>query len=294
MPSSESGRLPFTGGKPLPIDEQPPAASPAASAARRPHRISADSRWFDWAAKSAAIVALLASWQVLSFFLPTGFMPGPITTFVRVVRLVADGEFARNAIPTILRVFGGFFLALVVGTAVGIAMGARRHLESFFEVYILIGLTIPGLVWAILALMWFGITEVAPVVAIFAVVTPMLAVNMWQGTKALDRQLLEMAQAFHVGRRQVIGEVVLPQLLPYLLAGSRFGFALGWKVVVLSEMFGLSSGIGYELNRSFSNYSLRDVLAWTIGFTMIMFAFEYGMLRPLEGRLLRWRPAVTI
>lgn len=294
MRSSESSGSAAPGRKPLLVDLPQAAVEAGLVDSESRRRIPSRLPWLDWAAKSAAVIALLAAWQVMSFLLPSGFMPGPITTFGRVARLIADGEFARNAIPTLLRVFSGFALALVLGTAIGIAMGARRRLESFFEVYILIGLTIPGLAWAILALMWFGINEIAPVFAIFAVVTPMLAVNMWQGTKALDRQLLEMAQAFRVSHRQVIGEVVLPQLLPYLLAGSRFGFALGWKVVVLSEMFGLSSGIGYELNRSFSNYSLRDVLAWTISFTLIMFAFEYGLMRPLEGRLLSWRPAVTI
>jgi NitT/TauT family transport system permease protein len=293
MRTSEPGQLPVPGHQAVLVDQVQPAVAPR-PVSRNGRRALSQLSSFDWAARSIAIVALLAVWQVMSLLLPAGFMPAPITTFSRVARLVADGEFARNAIPTVLRVFSGFALALLSGTLVGMAMGARRGLESLFEFYILIGLTIPGLAWAILALMWFGITEIAPVFAVFAVVTPMLAVNMWQGTKALDHQLLEMARAFHVPRRQVISEVVLPQLLPYVLAASRFGFALGWKVVVLSEMFGLSSGIGYELNRSFSNYSLRDVLAWTISFTLIMFVFEYGVLRPLEGRLLRWRPVVTI
>jgi NitT/TauT family transport system permease protein len=173
-------------------------------------------------------------------------------------------------------------------------MGANRHLESFFEPYILLGLTVPGLAWAVLALMWFGVTELAPVFAIYVVTAPMLAVNMWQGTKAIDAELLEMARAFRVSRGKVIADIVVPQLLPYLFAGSRFGFALGWKVVVLSEMFGLSSGIGYMINRGFSLYSMQNVLAWTIGFTLVMVLFEYGMLRPMERYLLRWRSAISL
>jgi NitT/TauT family transport system permease protein len=159
---------------------------------------------------------------------------------------------------------------------------------------VLVGLTIPGLCWAVLAVMWFGITEMAPVFAIVVVVLPMLTLNMWQGTKSLDRDLVEMAHVFRASRRALLRDVVLPQLLPFCLAGARLGFALGWKVVVLSEMFGLSSGVGYMINRSFSSYSMDDVLAWTAGFTLVMFAFEYAVMLPIERRLTRWRPAVSL
>ncbi len=249
--------------------------------------------WGGWLPKALSILVLLLVWQLLSFG-NTAFLPGPGSTLRRVLELLASGEFFRQALPTILRVLAGFSLALLAGTAVGILMGARRSFESFFELYVLVGLTVPGLAWAVLALMWFGITEIAPVFAIVAVVWPMLTVNMWQGTKALDTELLEMARAFRTSRRRIIQDIVLPQLLPYLLAGGRFGFALGWKVVVISEMFGLSSGVGYMINRSFSNYSLRNVLAWTIGFTILMGGFEYGVLRPAERYLLRWRPTIAL
>ena len=64
--------------------------------------------------------------------------------------------------------------------------------------------------------------------------------------------------------------------------------------MVLSEMFGLSSGVGYMINRSFNSYSMEDVLAWTIGFTIVMFAVEYGIILPIERRLVRWRPVVAL
>ncbi len=259
-------------------------------------RSGADVRvdWADLATKSLALMALALVWQATSLVTPTTFLPGPAVVLGRVGELILRGELLEQAVPTLLRVFVGFTLALIAGTAIGVAMGLHRRVESFFEVYILIGLTVPGLAWAVLALMWFGITEVAPVFAIFVVVVPMLAVNMWQGTKAIDRELIEMQRAFRASRRSLLKDIIVPQLLPYLFAASRFGFGLGWKVVVLSEMFGLSSGIGYQINRSFGLYSMLNVLAWTIGFTLIMAMLEYGLLRPLERHFLRWRPSLRL
>jgi NitT/TauT family transport system permease protein len=240
-----------------------------------------------------SIGSLLVLWALLAAFFPPTLLPGPLVVGRRLAQLAARGDFWVHLRATILRVAVGFSIAFVVSVAAGILMGSRRLAEGLLESWVLVGLTIPGLCWAVLAVMWFGITEMAPVFAIVVVVLPMLTLNMWQGTKSLDRDLVEMAHVFRASRRALLRDVVLPQLLPFCLAGARLGFALGWKVVVLSEMFGLSSGVGYMINRSFSSYSMDDVLAWTVGFTLVMFAFEYAVMLPIERKLVRWRPSVA-
>jgi NitT/TauT family transport system permease protein len=240
-----------------------------------------------------SVASILVLWAVLASFFPPTLLPGPLVVARRLGELAARGDFWMHLRATVVRVAIGFGIAFVVSVGAGILMGSRRLAEGLFESWVLVGLTIPGLCWAVLAVMWFGITEMAPVFAIFVVVLPMLTLNMWQGTKSLDRELVDMARVFRVSRRALLRDVVLPQLLPFCLAGARLGFALGWKVVVLSEMFGLSSGVGYMINRSFSSYSMDDVLAWTVGFTLVMFAFEYAVMLPIERRLVRWRPAVA-
>jgi NitT/TauT family transport system permease protein len=239
-----------------------------------------------------SVSSIFVLWAVIAAFFPPTLLPGPVVVARRLAELVATGDFWTHLSATIQRVAAGFVLAFVVSVAAGTLMGARRLAEGVFESWVLVGLTIPGLCWAVLAVMWFGITEIAPVFAIVVVVLPMLTLNMWQGTKSLDRDLIEMARVFRAPWTSVMRDVVLPQLMPFCLAGARLGFALGWKVVVLSEMFGLSSGVGYMINRSFSAYAMDDVLAWTAGFTAVMFAFEYAVMLPIERRLVRWRPAV--
>jgi NitT/TauT family transport system permease protein len=105
-------------------------------------------------------------------------LPYPWTVAAKLYELVVKESFFMNAENTVRRVFIGFAISLVVGSAAGIAMGMRRKIEEFLDVYVLIGLTIPGLAWAVLSVMWFGLSEVAPVFAIVMVSAPMLAVNM--------------------------------------------------------------------------------------------------------------------
>ncbi|HZF04214.1 MAG TPA: ABC transporter permease [Patescibacteria group bacterium] len=244
------------------------------------------------AVSALSAASILALWAVVAALFPPTLLPGPVVVLRRLAELIATGDFWLHLRATVQRVAVGFALAFVVSVAAGTLMGARRLAESVLSSWVLVGLTIPGLCWAVLAVMWFGITEAAPIFAIFVVVLPMLTLNIWQGTKSLDRDLIEMARVFRTPWPSVMRNVVLPQLLPFCLAGARLGFALGWKVVVLSEMLGLSNGVGYMINRSFSAYSMDDVLAWTVGFTLVMFAFEYAVMLPIERRLVRWRPVV--
>ena len=241
-----------------------------------------------------SVAIMLTLWAMIASFFPPTLLPGPAVVGVRLAELMGTGDFWVHLGVTVQRVVAGFVLAFVVSVAAGTLMGARRLAESVFEPWVLMGLTVPGLCWVVLAVMWFGVTEMTPVFAIFVVVLPMLTLNMWQGTKALDRDLTEMARVFRAPRSLVVRDIVLPQLLPLCVAGVRMGFALGWKVVVLSEMFGLSSGVGSMINRSFSASSMADVLAWTVGFTLVMFAFEYAVMLPAERRLVRWRQVVRV
>ena len=93
-----------------------------------------------------------------------------------------------------------------------------------------------------------------------------------------------MARAFRASRWQRISRVVLPQVLPYLMAATRFGLGVVWKVTVLVELLGRSDGIGYMLNYSFQMFNMVDVFAWTLSFTVFMLAIELGVLKPLERK----------
>ena len=78
------------------------------------------------------------------------------------------------------------------------------------------------------------------------------------------------------------------------MGGLRLGFSLAWKVVVLVEVFGLSTGIGYVLNSAFISQNVAAVLAWTIAFTVVVGVIEYGLFQTLERRLTRWKRKASI
>ena len=232
---------------------------------------------------------MLVVWHAIARFFPPTLLPGPIPVFRRVWEIVLSGQFVIHMAATLLRVVVGFLSAFLASIGLGIFMGVNRTAERFLEPEIVVGLTVPSLAWSVIALMWFGISELAPIFTIFVVLQPVITVNIWQGTKALDHEVIEMARAFRAGRPMVILDVVIPQLVPYLLA--LHGQA---TVAVIAELLGLSNGIGYMIHYSFGIFSMLDVFAWTIAFTLVMLALEYGFLKPLETRVTGWRRAVAL
>ncbi|MCE0763795.1 ABC transporter permease subunit [Pseudonocardia kujensis] len=240
------------------------------------------------------LVLLAGAWQLMAVLLDSVLVPGVPQIVTELVEIVADGSFAEQLGITVLRVGLGFALAFVVAVAVGIAMGRNEFARRFFEPAVLLGLTIPGLVWALLCVIWFGIDLVNPVAAVALSSAPPLMLTIYQGTRSVDPDLLEMAHVYRFSRATRLRRLWLPALAPALFAGARLGLSLGWKVIVLVEVFGMSSGVGYQLNNAFAAQNVAAVLAWTLLFAIVMAVLEYGVLQGLERRTGRWRKAVSV
>lgn len=243
---------------------------------------------------AASVAALLLVWWGLHLVFGTMLMPDPVATIREVLAILLSGTFLVEMAASLRRVLVGFVLAMVVSIPLGIAMGTLRRAEGFFQVPMILGLTVPGLIWALLAIMFFGLSEVSAYFAVAITIMPMLAINIWQGAKSLDKDLMDMSNAFQTGIPSKVMDVILPQLLSHILAATRYGLGLAWKVVVVVEIFGFSSGIGYQIMRAFNLFSMKSVLAWAITFLVVMIFIEFGVIGFLEARATAWRPKAEV
>jgi NitT/TauT family transport system permease protein len=190
---------------------------------------------------------------------------------------------------TLIRVIGAFVLAMLIGTAVGIVMGLRRQVDVLLDGWLILFLNIPALVTIILCYVWFGLTEVAAITAVALNKIPNVIVTVREGARAIDRDLLQVAQIFRVDRRRTFLRFFLPQLYPYLMVAGRGGIALIWKIVLVVELLGRSNGIGFQLSIFFQQFDIAGLLAYTLAFIVVMLLVEIGMVEPLERRMTRWR-----
>jgi len=190
---------------------------------------------------------------------------------------------------TLIRVGLGLVLTMALGIAFGGIMGMSKRGETFLDAWVMVGLTIPAIVYSIICLLWLGLNDFAAIVAIGIAAFPTVAIAIWQGIKGIDLQLVGMGTAFHISRADIFRKIVFPQLLPQLLASMRSALGICWKICTTVELVGMSSGVGYMLNYWFGLFSMAQVFAWTLLFLMVMFAIEYLLFKPIENRLTRWR-----
>ncbi len=240
----------------------------------------------------ASILTLLFVWWIVSLFFPPNLIPKPWDTFSEVISIITSGNFFVEMGSTLRRVLVGFGIAMIISLPLGILMGTLRSLESFFEPPVVLGLTMPGLIWAVIMLMFFGLNETSAYAAVAVTIFPMLTISIWQGAKSIDKDLIDMSKAFHASPWSKIVDVILPQLVSHILAAIRYGLGLAWKVVVVVEMFGFSNGVGYQVVRGFNIFSMKAVLAWAMTFLVVMIVIEFGIIGWLERTVTRWRPRV--
>ncbi len=218
------------------------------------------------------------------------FLPTPAEVAEEFGRAVSSSELYADMAVTLRRVvlawIGAYLLALVLG----IAMGRNWLVETIAHPWVFVGLALPGALVVLFCILIFGLEEITTLIALWLVVTPFIVTFIYDGTKALDRQLEEMADVYRLSLAQRIRYVVLPQLAPSLMAAARFGFAMGWKLVVLVEALSSNVGIGERIHFFFVFNQPDAVIAWTLTFTVVMILMEVLFFQALDRKLFAWRP----
>jgi NitT/TauT family transport system permease protein len=237
-----------------------------------------------------SLLGFLAIWWTASHFSANPMMlPGP-----QRVALFAWHECVTGALPaafaaTLARVIIAFVLAMLGGGIAGYLAGRSAAVNAWLDPWVVIGLNLPVLVVIVLAYIWIGLNDAAAIVAVVLAKAPTVVVTVREGARALDSGLAEMAQAFHLPRWRRLRYVVLPQLLPYLAAAGRSGLSITWKIVLLVELLGRPTGVGYALNLFFQNFNVTGILAYGLAFAGLMLVIEAAVLQPLERRATAWR-----
>jgi len=236
-----------------------------------------------------SFVMLLALWQASAWLWSSPVWPGPWQVGVVLLRELQSGALPYHLAVTLGRLAISFLVAILLGSALGIALGRLPRLDAFFDPWLVVFLNVPALVTIILCYVWLGLNEAAAILAVVINKVPNVAVTLREGARALDRDLLDMARCYRLGWRKTLRHVVLPQLHPYWMAATRSGLALIWKIILVVELLGRSSGMGYQLHLFFQLFDVAGILAYTVAFIAVMHSIEKLLLRPLDRHGQRWR-----
>jgi NitT/TauT family transport system permease protein len=239
--------------------------------------------------RAGSLLGLAIAWWVVALIADSPVLPSPLQVLASLWRHTLSGELPYHLGMTLARVLASFLVAMAIGTAIGIVMGRYKRWDIALDGALVLGLNIPALVTIVLCYIWFGLTDVAAVLAVALNKIPTVVVTVREGARAVDLRLMAVAQAYRLPRLRTLRRVYLPQLYPYLMAAARGGLALIWKIVLVVELLGRSNGVGFQLHTYYQFFDITSILAYTLAFAAVVLLIEASIMRPLERHLTRWR-----
>ena len=264
-------------------------AASSASVAARPHDTA---RWRIAARNVFPFVVVLALWEGVAQagLFPPKLFPSPLVVARTLVDLTASGILPHHALDTVLRLLAGFALAAVVGVTLGILMGRSRRVEDIALPLVSIGAPIPGLAYAPLFLLWFGLGNTSAVLLVAFVSAFPIVFNTWTGVKAVKEIWVRSALAMGAGERRLFVKVIVPGALPYILTGLRLGLAQAWRILVGVEMLAaVPWGLGWMIfgAREFLNTDV--MLAGVVVIAILGLVLEKLIFERIERyTVMRW------
>lgn len=249
--------------------------------------------WDDGAQKIAisvlSVVTLVGCWYLGSLALPSSVLPSPFRVAAALWQNILKGDIFLDIAITLGRIGAAFVVAMSVALVLGFSMALSKTAGIFFHVWIVCGITMPALVVILTLYMIVGLNDTAAVLGAAVPVIAVLTINIREGVKGIDTRLIGMARAFRASRRQQIVQVMAPQIAPMLLASTRFGIGLIWKMVLFVEILGRGSGVGYRIEFFYQMFNMTEVLALALSFVFVMLFIEIAILGTIERRIFRWK-----
>ena len=237
-----------------------------------------------------SLLVILAGWQILSFFLPSYFVPSIPTIVASFIEVITTPELVTDTVVTVSRIFLGLWLAFIGGAVVGVWMSFSRLIEKYVLPVLHFIMGIPALSWVIFAIIWFSYVEMRIAFILLAGCLPNYALIIHDGIKGIPKEYYDMLRAMRPSRRQLFQKLILPGMLPSVLTSWKVNLGLATRVVIVAELVGATQGIGKKLLLAQELFQMSKAIAWTL----ILVAFlliTQSVLLLLEHRLLRWRPA---
>jgi NitT/TauT family transport system permease protein len=236
---------------------------------------------------SVGVVYVL--WILGSHHWPVYILPHPARVWASFKSTVDRGVWSEQVIATLKHMFTAFGLILAIGLPLGVIIGRLWFIEDLMRIPLIFLQCVPTIVLIVLALIFLGTTSTSVVVVTVASGLPYFTLNVIQGTKALDVDLIEMGRVYGAAESRLMRTIVVPSVVPYFLAGGRVTLGVVWQVTLFAEYLMGTKGVGFQISSSIKLLDTATVFAWGLSIVLLTIAFEYGIFRPAEAYLTRHR-----
>ncbi len=238
-----------------------------------------------------SVVSVVLLWHYLSAnnLISPLFLPPPERLVETFVEMALSGELFLDIGMSTVRILIGFIVAFLVAVPLGLLAGSNDIIRNLLKPWVQLLQPIPGVAWVPFAFLLFGLSNSAAVFIIGIAAFFPVFINVMTGVQTLDRDLINVAKTLGANKLQMITKVILPGVVPDLIAGSRVGIGLAWRAVVAAEMIGLPQGIGSVLIDAENTAQTDVMVVCMITLSVLMMIFEKMIFESLEKRVERWK-----
>lgn len=232
-------------------------------------------------------ILLLVLWGVWVTLSEPKFIPSPAEVYDAFVKTWIGPAFMSDVVPSLTRLAIGLVLSILIGIALGTVIGLvkwlRELLEPSFEFFRAIP---PPVMVPVIAVILGQTGTMKVVVIVLGALWPVL-LNTIEGVRSTDSVMKDTARAFALTRSQRLRDLVLPAAMPRIMAGVRQSMSIALILMVISEMFNASSGLGGNIVYFQRNYLVAEMWSGIVllGLVGVLLATIFGFV---ERRMLRW------
>ncbi|CAD7286898.1 ABC transporter permease [Campylobacter suis] len=234
------------------------------------------------------ICLAIALWQLGSEIFGEFLLPSPKVVFVKVYEIIQ--EYDKHDIPiTLFRTTVGIGISCAVGITLGLVAGSYRSFAAFLKPFITMLLSMPPIIWVVLALFWFSFGNVSTIFTIIITSIPLTFASSMIGMMSVNEQLSEFFDAHRLGLRCKIRHLYLPHLTSYIISSLSVAVGMGVKIVIMAELLGATDGVGSKIADARVMLDTPTVMAYVVLTIAVVMLFEYLIIEPLKILLMPWR-----
>jgi NitT/TauT family transport system permease protein/sulfonate transport system permease protein len=228
------------------------------------------------------VIGAILGWWSISQSISNLVMPGPFEVGKTLIELFVDPIFFDDILISTIRVIGSVIISVFLGMILALLPKNYPITEIIIQERIKPFLnSFPSVGWAILAVIWFGSSNFSVMFVQVAILTPFCLVNLTEGLKDLDQEIIEMGKSFSRNKYKIFFRITLPLLLPYIIAAIRIAYGVCWKIALVSELFGAEEGIGVIMLRAQTTANASMVIASCLAIFIIFMLGEILIKNPL-------------
>ncbi len=237
----------------------------------------------------AGVSLLVAIWWALAASMGSLVLATPPQVLLAAKTMLAEPESYAHLGISLLRLVLCLSLSAPIGIALALLSSSNRKIEQLLEPLRWISMTIPPIIVVVILMYSLGMGTRMIVCFGSLILWPVMYVNVIRGSRAIDAQLLEMSRLFEFSLINRLKHIILPAIMPAILAGAAQVCCGAIRVVTLAEVIGANEGVGAALTANASNLNTARMNTWALVTLLLAIFLEFALLRPLQKRADQWR-----